>query len=237
MEPVERNSGEAEYRASYRLERVRPRREVLWRVQSAPFQHAGIVANDGAYVVTAGRSFDAVTVRNSAGAVIREIAAGEIVSIAERLAGATWGLAALDFSQRYLALEVLIDDDAFEKRRALVRRVQLMDGRVLDPPHTPPGFVLPRLACDSDSTLARRAYEGRLLLDCITRGGEFAKRRVYELAGEQLRLTETSDRGEDLVRIWSRGGSRKKPFPCEEIRRDGELVSERCGPEVLPPQD
>lgn len=240
FEPGERpsqESGSWRREATYRLERVGARREVVWEVRSPELHDMGFVANDGDYVVTA-RAWpggDALTIRNSAGALIRSLANHDLVSIAEQLEGARWSLKELDASQEYLEIEVAFYNDSSEQQRAITRRIQLMDGFVLDSPNTPPGFQLPAVACSAPAALQVGASLHYLTLACIDAARDHRVIREYELRDEHFRLVWALEfEGEDR-RSWRARGAEDEPGPCETVYRNGKVVSERCGPGVTPP--
>ena len=220
--------------ATYRLERVGPSRELVWEARANDFHFAGLVANDGDYVVTWG-SGDDITLRNSAGAVIRSVAPDEIVSLAEQVEGATWTVRGLDESQEYLLVDVVLADESLEGRVSS-RRIQLMDGEVIDAPHTPPGFELPELSCPASTTLRVAAYWHGVSLRCLDASGAISLWRDYELHESGFELIEAVDmRGGGVLR-WSAQGSEDEPGPCERSYRDDELVSQRCGADVAAPR-
>lgn len=225
--------------ARYRLERVGVRRETVWEVRAPELHGVGFVANDGDYVVTARpwRRGDALTIRNSAGAVIRSLAEEDVVSIAEQLEGASWSLKGLDASQEYLEIEVAFFNDSYEQLRSISRQIQLMDGYVLDAPSAPPGFQIPQLACSAPARLRVFAIARNLTLVCIDDPRTHEVLREYEFADERFRLVMARDFGGGDGRQWRARVSEDEPGPCETIYRDGEVVSERCGPDVTsPPQ-
>lgn len=219
--------------AIYRLERVGPERKTIWRARSPELHSHGLVASDGDYVITAdeGIAGSGITIRNSAGAVIRSLSREEVISIPEQLAGAYWWIMGLDPSEEFLEVKVLRGDAS---GRMGARRIQLMDGRVIGSPVAPPGFELPRLDCPPHMKLEVDAYHGVLRQECREgrNGGGFS--RSYSFEDGEFELVETwkhEPRGNGA--FWQRVEGH--PGACESIYRDGDLGSERCGEDVEPP--
>ena len=208
--------------ATYRLERV-GQRETVWKVESPEFHRQALVANDGDYVVTSGRwsGSDVLTIRNSAGAMIRSLADEDLASIAEQLEGASWSLKKFDAS--------------YEQGRSISRQIQLMDGDVIDPPMSPPGFELPVLECPAPAALWVFAIWRKLILQCLAEDRQLV--RTYEYADAPFRLIQASSYGPPGrdSQVWRARDSEDEPGPCETIYSNGEVVSERCGPGVASP--
>jgi hypothetical protein len=225
--------------ATFRLERVGIRRETVWEVKSAGFQREALVANDGDYVATVGWWFGApeITIRNSAGAVIRSLSEDDLVSIAEQLDGASWSLVGLDDTEEYLVIEVSGLAASTDSGHPVTRRIQLMDGDVVEPPITPPGFEIPGLECPAPAARRVLASPGVLMLLCNADDRSHSSVRSYEFADAQFRLVAVREHGPQggEGRWWREVGTEDEPGPCETIYRNGEVASERCGPDVTSP--
>ncbi len=237
VEPIEERRPDGTrlfHGATYRLERVGVRRATVWNVNSPDMHSEAVVAGDGDYVVTARGWYyrGGVTIRNSAGAVIRSLTADDLVSIQERLDGATWRVAGLDESEEYLLIEVDFYDEQFEKSQTITRRVQLMDGYVMDAPASSQDLEIPHLECAEPGGLVVFAGWRELELTCNARAGGPEAVRTYELENDQLRLIEALDIEHGTLSHWRRASSESEPGPCETIYRDGDVVSERCGSDV-----
>jgi len=216
--------------AVYRLERVGPPRQMVWQMRSAEIHGDGLVASDGDYVLTADRSFlgAAITIRNSAGAVIRSLSREDVISIPEQLAGAYWWIVELDPTEEFVELRIMQTDDV----RFRSRRVQLMDGRVIGRPATPERFEVPRLACPLHMKLHVRVYGGGLWQECRggREGGSWGRSDLFE--DGRFRLVEEwmhePTSGDGVFRRRAEAG----PRICETIYRGGRLMSERCSLDV-----
>lgn len=234
VEPVFGDEGaERRLRGSrLRLERVGDERTVIWETTSPELLWTGFVADDGDYVVTLGGE---VTIRNSAGAVVRSLSQDELVSIAEQLDGADRRVIGLDATEEYLLVEIFRDENA-ERIAIASRRVQLMDGAVLDPPATPPGFALPPLTCAPPAELRVVAMSENLWQGCLAPSGDAGETRAYAYADGAFRIVEARSFGPGVDRWWVAEDQEVGSGPCERIHRDDALVSERCGPDVEPPE-
>jgi len=222
--------------AIYQLGRVRPERERIWQARSLELHTAVLVASDGDYVVTAdpGHAGSALTVRNSAGVVIRSLAREDVVSIAEQLGGVMWRMIGLDPTEELVVLEVLRFDEASNRVEHIdSRRIQLMDGRVIDGPVTPPGFEVPRLACPPHWKPTTLVSRGELVQLCRERRDGDVIGRVYSFEHGRFRL----------IRAWAYeppgDGAIWRPDAegdaCEIVNRGGEVISYGCGDDVAPP--
>ncbi|HEU4429379.1 MAG TPA: hypothetical protein VFT98_11540 [Myxococcota bacterium] len=244
VEPDERERRDGKGRgmpgARYRLVRAGSASASIWEATSDDFPAQALVANDGDYVVTAFPVYEgpAITIRNSAGAVIRSLTEQDLISIPEKLDGAMWRIVGLDPGEEYLEIEVSrFGESGAEHERVALRRVQLMDVRVVDAPVVPPDFALPRIDCPAHTTLAVHADSAGLALTCA--GEEDGPRfgRSYALEDGDLLLVDEFSRdarGDVQVR-WLKREAGAPAERCESIYRGGELVSERCGEDVEPP--
>jgi hypothetical protein len=231
-EPGAFNEAQERYEeSSYRLERVGKTRRVVWTASSAEFYMTGLVANDGDYVVLSRAWYGnaSIAIRNSAGALIREFQEEDLLSIAEGLDGLHLEVQGFDEGEELLLTELTSYDADPTLRVRGERRIQLMDGAILEPLKEA-ALPLPVLPCSGKSF--REAERGTLTLTCWGEDTGERAGREFSLADGAFSLRWAADFRRGTGREWHLN---QEGESCEEIYLDGDIVSERCGADVLPP--
>jgi hypothetical protein len=229
--------------ATLRLVRGPAGSDVVWEITAREQPLGALVTRDGNRVV----AFDdwcspfgpVLTIRGERGAVIRSLVDADIESVWEGLHDAMWRVKGIGPDGQTV---VLYGDYAphGSSRVALRRTVALTRGDVVEGPPEPDGFEVPTLLCPEGTALRRFASAAgpfalapTLILAC-QRGEEHEPVRARAFSFENGIFLLEWDRRDG--RDWNRAGpDAEHPGPCERVSRSAEEVSERCGPDVVPP--
>lgn len=204
----------------------------IWRVSGLRFTWDGIVSDAGRVATRSGCGSAGYDLRGSDGAVEASVAELEMLSLWERFEGYELRLRRIDDAEGVLVAERFRDRDGVSE--AMSRRVRLTDGRVLDSPVSPAGF-LPDLPCAAPRRLRWGIAMG-IVAACTDDAAENGSLWVFDFEGGFKLLAFVQLRaGRSHGRDWeARDG---EDGACERTYDDGKLVAENCGPDVRPPPE